>query len=40
MAQQSSAIIGWSWTEVRVLDSHIFGQASMESREQEIRFYT
>ena len=33
MAGDSSVIIGWSWTEVSVLGSQVFGQASMESCE-------
>ena len=31
MAGQSSAMFGWSWTEVSVLGSQVFGQALMES---------
>ena len=30
MAGQSSALFGWSWTEVSVLGSQVFGQALME----------
>ena len=33
MAGQSSAMFGWSWTEVSVLGSQVFGQALMESSE-------
>ena len=33
MAGQSSAVFGWSWTEVSVLGSQVFGQALMESCE-------
>ena len=33
MAGQSSAMFGWSWTEVSVLGSQVFGQASMENCE-------
>ena len=33
MAEQSSAMFGWSWTEVSVLGSQVFGQARMESCE-------
>ena len=33
MAGQSSAMFGWSWTEVSVLGSQVFGQALMESCE-------
>ena len=29
MAGQQSAIFGWGWTEVSVLGSQVFGQASM-----------
>ena len=36
MAGQSSAMFGWSWTEVGVLGSQVFGQASMESCGLEI----
>ena len=31
MAGQSSAMFGWSWTEVSVLGSQVLGQALMES---------
>ena len=31
MAGQSSAMIGWSWTDVSVLGSQVFGQALMDS---------
>ena len=31
MAGQSSAMFCWSWTEVSVLGSHVFGQALLES---------
>ena len=31
MAGQSSAMIGWSWTDVIVLGSQVFGQALMNS---------
>ena len=31
MAGQSSAVFGWSWTEVSVLGSQVFGRVSMES---------
>ena len=31
MAGQSSAMFGWSWTEVSVLGSQVSGQALMES---------
>ena len=31
MAGQSSAMIGWSWTEVSVLGSQVFGQAFIKS---------
>ena len=31
MAGQSSAIFGWSWTEVSLLDSQVLGQALMDS---------
>ena len=31
MAGQSFAMFGWSWTEVSVLGSQLFGQAFMES---------
>ena len=31
MAGQSFAIFEWSWTEVNVLGSQLFGQALMES---------
>ena len=31
MVGQSSAMFGWSWTEVNVLVSQVFGQAVMES---------
>ena len=31
MAGQSSAMFGWSWTEVSVLCSQVFGRALMES---------
>ena len=27
MAGQSYAMFGWSWTDVNVLGSHVFGQA-------------
>ena len=30
MAGHSSGMFGWSWTEVSVLGSQVFGQASME----------
>ena len=33
MVGQSSAMFGWSWTEVSVLGSQVFGQALMESCE-------
>ena len=33
MAKQSSVMFGRSWTEVSVLGSQVFGQASMESCE-------
>ena len=33
MAGQSFAMFGWSWTEVNVLDSQVFGQALIESCE-------
>ena len=33
MAGHSSAVFGWSWTEVSVLGSEVFGQALMESCE-------
>ena len=33
MAGQSSAMFGWSWTEVSVLGSQVFGRALMESCE-------
>ena len=33
MAGQSTAIFGWSWPEVSVLGSQVFGQALMESCE-------
>ena len=44
MAGQSSAMIGWSWTDVSVLGSQVFGQALMDSCDfrariqQQIRF--
>ena len=31
MAGQSSAMMGWSWTDVSVLGSQVFGQALMDS---------
>ena len=31
MTGQSSAMFGWSWTEVSVLGSQVFGRALMES---------
>ena len=31
MAGQGSVEFGWSWTEVSVLGSQVFGQALMES---------
>ena len=31
MAGQSSAMFAWSWTEMGVLGSQVFGQAFMES---------
>ena len=31
MAGHSFVMIGWSWTEVSVLGSQVFGEASMES---------
>ena len=31
MAGRSFAIIGWIWTDVSVLGSHVFGQALMDS---------
>ena len=31
MAGQRSAMIGWSWTDVSVLGSQVFGQALMDS---------
>ena len=31
MAGQSSAMIGWSWTDVSVLGSQVFRQALMDS---------
>ena len=31
MAGQSFAMFGWSWTEVSVLGSQVFGQDLMES---------
>ena len=31
MAGQSSAMFGWSWSEVSVLGSQVFGQALLES---------
>ena len=37
MAGQSSAMFGWNWTEVSVLGSQVFGQASMESCDVEGR---
>ena len=31
MAGDSSAMLGWSWTDLSVLGSQLFGQASAES---------
>ena len=31
MAGQSSVMIGWSWTDVSVLGSQVFGQVLMDS---------
>ena len=31
MARQSSSMIDWSWTDVSVLESQVFGQALMDS---------
>ena len=31
MAGQGSLMFGWSWTDVSVLGSQVFGQALMES---------
>ena len=36
MAGQSSVMFGLSWTEVSVLGSQVFGQASMDSCDQEV----
>ena len=33
MPRHSSAMFGWSWTEVSVLGSQVFGQALMEGCE-------
>ena len=33
MAGESFSMIGWSWTEVSVLGSQVFGQALMDSCE-------
>ena len=30
MGRNSAVVFEWSWTEVSVLGSHVFGQASME----------
>ena len=39
MAGQSSAMFGWSWTEVSVLGSQVFGQALMESCDCSVMQY-
>ena len=36
MAGHSSVMFGWSWTEVSVLGSQIFGQVSMKGCELNI----
>ena len=40
MAGQSLALFGWSWTEVSVLGSQVFGQASMEGCDQKVDMST
>ena len=40
MAGQSSAMFGWSWTEVSVLGSQVFTQSLMESCENILRTST
>ena len=40
MAGQSSAMFGWSWTEVSVLGSRVFGQALLESCVGRLGDYT
>ena len=37
MAENISAMFGWSWTEVSVLDSQVFGQALMESYDGRVK---
>ena len=37
MAGQSFAMFGWSWTEVSVLGSQVFGRALMESLNGELQ---
>ena len=39
MAGQTSAMFGWSWTEVSVLGSQVFGHASMESCDLAMAFH-
>ena len=34
MAGQSSAMIAWSWTDVSVLGSQVFGEALMDSSDR------
>ena len=31
MAGHGSELLGWSWTDLNVFDSHLFGQASAEN---------
>ena len=38
MAGQSYVMFGWSWTEVSVLGSHVFEQASVESCEYNTHY--
>ena len=38
MAGHSSVMIGWSWTDLSVLGSQLFGQASAESCEVLVVF--
>ena len=35
MARHSSAMFGWSWTAVSVLDSQVLGKALMESCDRQ-----
>ena len=39
MAGQSSAMFGWSWTDVSVLGSQVFGQALMDSCALDLSCY-